>query len=87
VWDGSPGQFNCSPHSTCKRDVIIVDQHSIIQPEAVIVAAADGHRVLLQQPQTGCSPGCVDDTSFRPADAIYKFTSERGDAGQSLQQI
>jgi hypothetical protein len=40
-------------HATGGGDVVFLDQHRVVQADAVVHAAAGGHRVLLGQPQAG----------------------------------
>ena len=39
--------------ATCRDDVVILDQHRVVEPEAVIRPAARAHGVLLEGAQAG----------------------------------
>ncbi len=41
------------PHAAGDGDVVVLDQHGVIEAEAVVGAAADPHGVLLQRAQPG----------------------------------
>ena len=49
--DAGPGPLHRRPHSAGDGDVVVLDQHRIIQAEPVVGSAADPHRVFLREPQ------------------------------------
>ena len=52
-----------------ERDVVVLDQHGIVEAETVIAAAAGPHGVFLQGPQAGRGLAGADDLSPR---ALYR---------------
>ena len=45
-----PGGRKGSADTACVPDMILLDQYRVVQPNAVILSATAGHRVLLRKP-------------------------------------
>ena len=69
------------------RDVVVLDQHRVIEPEAVIEAAAAAHGVFLQRPQPGRGLARADDARLGMGDAPHEFGRAGGDAGEVAEEI
>ena len=69
------------------REVVVLHQHGVGQVEAVVVAAADPHRVLLQHAQPGRGLAGVDQPGGKPAQARDERRGRRRDAAQPLDEV
>jgi hypothetical protein len=67
--------------------VIVLDQHRIIESEAVVRAAAAAHRVFFQRAQAGQGFPRFDDLRFGMRDLRDVSRSQRGDAGEVAEEI
>ena len=67
--------------------MIVLDQHRVIQPEAVIETAATAHRIFLQDSQTGQGLAGADDTGPGAFDGIHQGCGRRRHAGQMAREI
>ena len=67
--------------------MIVLDQHRVIQPEAVIEAAAAAHGIFLQDAQTGQGLAGADDARLGALHRLHQRRRRRGDAGQMAQEI
>ena len=70
-----------------ERDVVIFYQHAVVESEAVIAPAAGLHRVLLQHTQARRRLARIHDLRARAFDRFDKLARQRGDAGETLQEI
>ena len=71
-----------------RGDVVFLDQHHVVQADAVIAAAAAAHRVLLRAsaaPEWSC--GYPGSGSAVPATACHVAVRDARGAGQQLQKI
>src|SRR5205807_8564632 len=48
VADGFPGALDRRRHAARQRDVVVLDEHAVVQAEAVVARAARQDRVLLK---------------------------------------
>ena len=74
-------------HASRRRDMVILDQHAIIQPGAMVAPAAHAHRVLLQRAQPRRRLARIHD--LRPCIPHRRDTArrQRGDAGEPPQEV
>ena len=54
-------------HPAGERDVVVLDQHRVVEAEAVVGAAAEPHRVLFEDAQPGRRLAGADDPGLVPA--------------------
>jgi hypothetical protein len=59
--DDAEGLFQRLADATGSHDVVFLDQDAVVQADALIVAAAHGHRVFLRQAQAGQGLAGVQD--------------------------
>ena len=55
------------------RDVVVLDQHGVVEAEAVVEAAAAAHRVFLQRAQAGRGLARAADAHVGAGDAAHEF--------------
>ena len=68
-------------------DVIVLDQHRVIEAEAVIAAAAGAHRIFLQRAQARRRLARADDLRLVPATACDEARGRGGDAAEMAEKI
>ena len=68
-------------------DVIVLDHHAAVETEAMIGAAAAGHRMLLQHAQAGRGLAGVDQLRPGALDGVHPARGLGGDAGEVLDDI
>ena len=69
------------------EQVIVFHEHHVVQPEAVILAAARDDGGFLERAQTGRRLACVENLRLRFARAFDELPRQRRDAAESLQEI
>ena len=74
-------------HATGRRDVVFLDQHRVIQANAVVGAAAGAHRVFLRQPQAGQGFAGVHNVGRRAFDGLHIHRGFSGHGAEQLQKI
>src|SRR5579863_718258 len=79
--------FQSGDDAAGERDVIVLDQHSIGEIEAMILAATAAHGVLVDRPEPWRGFSCVENTGVSARDRLHKFASQGCDAAHSLQEI
>ena len=67
--------------------MVFLDQESIVETHAVVVAPPHGHRVLLRNAQTGQGFAGVQQPDAGARHLIGIATAAAGRAGQQLQEI
>ena len=72
---------------TGDSDVVVLDQDRVVQPGAVIDAAAAGDGVLLEQAQARRRLASVLDGDARAPDRVHHRRRRRRDAGQAAEQV
>ncbi len=77
---------NGGAHTARQADVIVLDQHGIEQPDAMIGRAAGTNGVFLQGPQRRRGLARVEDDDATTG-RVDKRSSASRDAGQTLQEI
>ena len=84
---GSAGALQHRADAAGNRDVVVLDQDRVVEPEAVVEAAAAAHRVFLERAQPGRGlPGAADAGLAGP-DLAHIGSGGGGDAGQMLDEI
>ncbi len=74
-------------HTTGNAHMIVLDQHGVIQPEAVIGAAACTHRIFLQCAHAGNGFTGTADARLVPLNCGNHAGRGRGNAGQMPEKI
>ena len=69
------------------RDVVVLDQDRIVEPEAVIEAAAAAHGIFLERAQARRGLAGAADAQLRAGGMAHIIGGERGDAGQPADEI
>ena len=70
------------------RQVVVLDQHHVPQPGAMIGAAARTHRSLLERAPAGRGLTRIEDACAGSCSGgIDEATRERSDAGETLQEV
>ena len=75
------------PHAARESQVIVLDEHTVVEPHTVIAAAAHPHRVFLERAQAGCGFPSVEELALQPRQLLLEQTSQRSDAAQVLDKI
>ncbi len=70
-----------------RRDVVVLDQHPVIEGEAVVVPPARADGVLVEDPESGRGLSGIEDFCMRSRDGIDIAPGEGGDPAHPLQQI
>ena len=68
-------------------DMIVLDQHAVIEPHAVVLRPAHPRRIFLQHTQPGNGLARVEQDRAGAIDRVDVAPSQRGDAGQMLERI
>ena len=85
-----PRQTDCARHAiraTDRCQVVVLDQHAIRQPEAVVVPPTVTHRRLLQRAQPRRRLSGVHDARLRFAHGVDVARGQGGHTGETLQQV
>ena len=69
------------------RDVVVLDQHRVVQAEAVIGAAAQPHRLLFEDAQAGGRLAGADDFRLVTGDRIDQRPRRGRNPGQAADQV
>ena len=69
------------------RDVVVLDQHRVVEAEAVIVAAAATHRVFFQRAQSRRGLARANDARLGMRDAGHELGGSGGDAGEMAEKV
>jgi hypothetical protein len=67
--------------------VVVLDQDRIVEPEAMIEAAAAAHRVFLERAQAGRGLAGAADAQSSAGGMADIIGGERGDAGQPADKV
>ena len=67
--------------------MVVLDEHCVVQAEAVIEAAAAAHGVFLQQAQAGRGLAGTDDARLGAGDCIGQSACLRGDAREAADEV
>ena len=70
-----------------QRDVVVLDQHRVVEAEAVVGAAAQPHRLLFEDAQAGGGLAGADDLRLVPGDRIDQRPGRGRDARQAADQV
>ncbi len=68
-------------------DVVVLDEHGIVEAEAVVGSAADFDGVLVEQAQAWRGLARVDKLGAVGGSYLREFMGARGDAREMLQQV
>ena len=69
------------------RDVVVLDEHRVVEAEAVVAAATDPHRVFFDRPQPRRRFPRVDDGRHGVRDRGDDGGGDRGDAGEMAEEV
>ena len=75
---GCLGEANCPFDTTAQRDMIVLDQDSIIEPHAVIGGTAHAGCIFLDDPEAGNRLAGVEQGASGSGDLVRIFVGERG---------
>ena len=75
------------PDAAGQRDMVVLDQHRIVEAEAVIGAAAQPHRLLFEDAQPGGRLAGTDDFRLVTGDRVNQRAGCGGDAGEPRNQV
>ena len=67
--------------------MIVLDQHHVEKPDAIVGATAASHRVFFQPPQTGCRLARVENLRVSALDGIHELRRQRGNSRKALDEI
>ena len=67
--------------------MVVLNQHAIRQVESVILPAAATDRILIQHAKAGGGLTSIENFCFGSTDRFHKFSRQRGNAAQPLQQV
>jgi len=67
--------------------VVVFDENHIIQPEAMIIAAADGNSPFFKNPKAGSCLSCVENLSRSAFNELYKAAGFCCNAAHALHKI
>ena len=68
-------------------EVIVLDEHGVVQSEAVIGATTAAHGVFLQHPQTGGGFAGANDARGIALHGLHQALGGAGDAGKASQKV
>ena len=71
------GAFERRPDAAGQRDVVVLDQHRVVEAEAVIGAAAEPHRLLFEDAQAGGRLAGADDLGLVAGDRVGQRRGSR----------
>ena len=74
-------------HAARRDDVVLLDQHRVVEADAVVGAAARPHRVLLREPQAGQRLAGVDDSGPGAAHGIDMRRGPGRHRAEQLQEV
>src|SRR5574338_1569913 len=70
-----------------RDDVVLLDQHTVIETDTVVDAATDGHRVFLSQAKTRQGLAGIHDMCAGAGHGVHKAARHRGRAGKELEEV
>src|SRR5262245_48519231 len=76
-----------SPDAACDRDMVVLDQHGIVETEAVVEATAAAHCVFLERAQARRGLARAADARARAFDAADEFVRCGRHAGEMTEEI
>ena len=82
-----PRAFERRPHAPGERDVIVLDQHRVVEAETVVGAAAEANRLLFEGAQARGGLAGADDLRLGVGDRIGQRPRRRRDPGHPAQKI
>ena len=85
--DRGPRLLERRLHAAGDRDVVVLDQHRVVEAEAVIEAAAAAHRVFLERAQPRRGLAGAADACLGVADLRHVSGGERGHAREAAEEI
>ena len=81
------GAFERGADAAGERDVVVLDQHRVIEAEAMVGAAAEPHRLLFEHAQAGRGLAGADDLGLVVADRIGQRAGRGRDARQAAEKV
>ena len=84
---GVLGAFEHRADAAGDRDVVVFDQHRVVEAEAVIVAAAAAYGVFLHRPQPRRGLARTDDARLGVGDPLDELRGGGGDAGHVADEV
>jgi len=80
-------KIDCARNAAHRFDMIVLDQHAIIQAKAVVPAATHANGIFFEQPQAGQGLSRVQHFGLQTLDLLDVRCRQRGDPRQMLQQV
>src|ERR1700730_5666817 len=80
-------RFRCRFQSSAGAQMIIFDQHHVVQTEAMILSASGHDRGFLQDAKPGRGLTRIENLRRMLTDRIHELASKRGDPGETLKKI
>src|SRR5436309_3336267 len=74
-------------NSTCRHDVVVFDEHHIVEPEAMVRTAAEAHSPLVEHAQPRDCLSGIRDLRLSACDCIHVLTCEGCNAAHPLKKI
>src|SRR5262249_40438103 len=81
------GALEHGAYAAGDRDVVVLDQDRVVEPEAVVEAAAAAHRVFLQCAQAGRGLARAADPRLGVGDEAHELGRRAGDAGEMADEV
>ena len=75
------------PDPAGDRHVVVLDQHRVVEAEAVVGAPAQAHRLLFEDAQPRGGLARADDPRLRAGDRIDQRAGRGGDAGEPANEV
>jgi len=72
---------------TKRREMVVLDEHQIVETEPMIAPAATSYRVFLEAPPAGRGLARIEDLNVQTFDAVHVLRGERCDARKPLDKI
>ena len=74
-------------HAACRGDVVVLDEHGIVQTDAVVDGSACFGCSFFQQPKAGRGLAGIEDLAASAFDGSYELIREGGDPGELLEEV
>ncbi len=87
VTDGGARPLDRRAEAAGQGAVVVLDQHAVVEAEAMVAAAAAAHRVLLEGAQPGGGLAGADDARGVRPDRRHQLAGGGGDAGEAAEEV
>ena len=79
--------FNCLGDAAGESNVVVLDEHAVVESHAMVLAAADRNSVLFEHPKPGCRLTRIDDLSVGTLDRFHILTCQCRNTRHPLHEI